>query len=524
MIMRKEIQNVILYCRVSSDEQALGGSLDFQEQSLRTYCNIKGYNIVGEPYREDYSAKSFNRPEIQKIMKFCKKNKNMVDAILFTRWDRYSRNLEFALTNRRYFLDLDIEVNAIENPLDLSIHENKAMLAIYLVLPEIENDKRSDATKDGIVQARREGKCSNKAPRGYVNKSNGKYNKWVEVDEPKAKFVKQIFNEVAKGVETPSYIRRKFARQGFEVKESSFFDMLRNRFYIGEVFAPEYKGQKAGYIKGLHDGIINEDVFWRVQEILDGKKKHTPKLSKCINPDLFLRKYIICPVCGKTITGATSRGNGGQYVYYNCSENPKHFRCRAEKANELFAKYTASLKPNETVLQLYHEVLNNLKLENGRNTKQEIRKLEEELQAVIIIMEKTDDKLMRDDIDKSTHKRLIERYSKEKLELQTKIDLMKTPNHSNIEPKLSYSMSLINNMDDYMREGKVEVKCKLISSMFPEKITFDGNSYRTNSYNSVLDLIYQQTNKLRGEKIKIGESFSTFSDYVPEAGVEPARV
>ena len=57
--------------------------------------------------------------------------------------------------------------------------------------------------------------------------------------------------------------------------------------------------------------------------------------------------------------------------------------------------------------------------------------------------------------------------------------------------------------------------------MFPEKIEFDGKTYRTNSYNKVLDLIYQGTNKLRGEEKKSGESFSTFSASVPRPGVEP---
>ena len=485
--MRK---NVILYCRVSSDEQALGGSLDFQEQSLRTYCEIKGYNIVGQPYGEDHSAKNFNRPKIQEIMKFCKKNKGKVDMVLFTRWDRYSRNLEFALTNIRYFKDLGIEINSTENPLDLSIPENKTLLAIYLVIPEVDNDKRSEATKDGIAQALRDGRCANTAPRGYVNKQEGKHNKWVEIDEPKAKYIIQIFNEVAKGVESASYIRRKFARQGFYVAETSFFEMLRNRFYIGEVFAPEYKGQKAEYVEGKHKAIIKKDVFWKVQEVIDGKKKKTPKLSKCINPDLFLRKYIACPVCGYPLTGAISKGNGGQYTYYNCSKEAKHCRYRAEQANELFAKYTATLKPNETVLRLYNEILNDLRLEKNGNTKQEVNKLDKELQEIEVTINKVDDKFVRDEIDKSTHSRLMERYNKEKRDLQTKLDLMKTPNRSNIEPKLKYSMLLINNIDSYMRDAKVEVKCKLLGSMFPEKITFDGKSYRTNSYNSVLDLIY----------------------------------
>ena len=45
--------------------------------------------------------------------------------------------------------------------------------------------------------------------------------------------------------------------------------------------------------------------------------------------------------------------------------------------------------------------------------------------------------------------------------------------------------------------------------MFPEKIEFDGKTYRTNSYNKVLDLIYQQTNELRGvEKEKRREFFN----------------
>lgn len=60
--------------------------------------------------------------------------------------------------------------------------------------------------------------------------------------------------------------------------------------------------------------------------------------------------------------------------------------------------------------------------------------------------------------------------------------------------------------------------------MFPEKIEFDGKAYRTNSYNKVLDLIYQQTNELRGVEKKSGESFSTFSASVPRPAFEIIKV
>lgn len=43
--------------------------------------------------------------------------------------------------------------------------------------------------------------------------------------------------------------------------------------------------------------------------------------------------------------------------------------------------------------------------------------------------------------------------------------------------------------------------------MNPSGFYVDPKTYRTNSYNKVLDLIYQQTNELRGVEKKSGESF-----------------
>ncbi len=88
-----------------------------------------------------------------------------------------------------------------------------------------------------------------------------------------------------------------------------------------------------------------------------------------------------------------------------------------------------------------------------------------------------DDKYLLQEIDKSMYDRLLDRCMKEKQELQKRIDFVKTPNRTNIEPKLDYSICLIFNINNYIRDAKIEVKCKLISSMFPQKITFDGKSH-----------------------------------------------
>ena len=120
--MKRTVTNTLLYCRVSSDEQKKGCSLEEQERQLRSYCQNYGYNVV-EVYKEDYSAcePNLNRPEMKKMYDYCKKNRGRIQKVLFLRWDRYSRNGEFAFAYKRKFYDeLGVEINAIESPIDFT--------------------------------------------------------------------------------------------------------------------------------------------------------------------------------------------------------------------------------------------------------------------------------------------------------------------------------------------------------------------------------------------------------------------
>jgi len=163
------MKNVIIYTRVSTDEQAdKGFSLQHQIDVLEKYCALKGYNIV-KHYQEDYSAKNFDRPAFKKLMEFIKANKKHVDILLFTKWDRFSRNIEESYSTIRKLKALGVEVNAMEQPLDLSQPDNKVMLALYLAIPEVENDKNSIRTTGGMRRAQKEGCWMGKAAYGYDN-------------------------------------------------------------------------------------------------------------------------------------------------------------------------------------------------------------------------------------------------------------------------------------------------------------------------------------------------------------------
>jgi len=112
-------KRAILYFRVSTEEQSQGNSLQYQLNYLQDYCRRNNYQVIKE-YEEDYSAKTFKRPRWIELEEFCKKNKKNIDIILFTRWDRFSRNTEEAWSQIRKYRNLGIEINSAENPLDFS--------------------------------------------------------------------------------------------------------------------------------------------------------------------------------------------------------------------------------------------------------------------------------------------------------------------------------------------------------------------------------------------------------------------
>ena len=513
--------NVILYCRVSTDEQADGCSLDMQERYLKAFCTNHHYQIVGEeqPYMEDYSAKHYDlrRPQFKKLYDYCRKHRHEVDKVLFLRWDRYSRNVEFAFAYKRKFYDeLGIEINAIESPIDFKSTEWSMLLSMYCGAAHTEDEKISRRTKDGIHGTLLKGRCTNKAPRGYINKRDDKGVPYVEVDVPQARIIRQAFHEVAKGVEAPNCIRRRLCPN---IPKDAFYRMLRNIFYIGLIRVPAYMDEPEQIVKGQHEAIIDDETFDKVTDILSGKRKHEPKVSKTIDPDLFLRKYIVCPICGHSITGATSTGKGGKYKYYNCCHDGKHLRRPADYVNDKFATWVGGLRPNKEVLDLYTEVLQDLRGEHKQDIEKQVESLRKEIDKVEALRNGADDKFCEGNLTSEAHTRITERYEKQINELQERINLLQSDTKG-LKDKIDYSVNIIANLRNFMLDAPVKTKCKILSSMFPQKIEFDGEKYRTQSYNQVLDLIFQETNKLRGYGEKESEKSEAVSHSVPRPRIE----
>ena len=349
------MQTATLYIRVSTDEQAQKGySQQSQRERLEKFCFANKIQILQIVY-EDHSAKTFNRPEWSKLfLSLSRSRVNRPDFILFSRWDRFSRNAADAYSMIERLKKMNIETKAIDQPLNLAIPENKIMLAIYLATSEVENDRRSLNVRQGMRKAKQEGRYICHAPIGYINITLIDGKKCIIPKEPEATFIKNIFIELANGYHSTRFIYNEAIENGFKCSLNNFWLMIRNPIYYGKIVVPAYEQENRYLVNGLHEKLISEDVFKQVQQVLNNNAK--PQRRTKTNNQLPLRGLLTCPLCFKNLTGSASKGRNTYYHYYHCTNGCK-FRVRADSMDELVLKELKQLIPGEFYLSLFHVVL-----------------------------------------------------------------------------------------------------------------------------------------------------------------------
>jgi len=355
------MSTAVLYIRVSTDEQAIKGySQRSQKERLTKFCQLHNIEILDTIF-EDYSAKNFKRPEWSAMMVRIKRNKLFhPNQILFTTWDRFSRNIGDAYYMIAQLERLNIRPQATEQELDFSIPENKIILAVYLASSQAENERRSISIRQGIKKARQEGHWTSNAPFGYSRQfsTTGKRN--VVIKEPEASYVKNAFGLLAEGVTITKSVYDKLRLLGMECSISHFWRIIRNPFYCGQVSVPGSVNEKPYLVNGIHQGLVSKFLFYKVQDILDSRKHKTLISPK--KETLLFRRFLYCPVCNAKLTGSASKGKSKYYYYYHC-RSKCGFRVRADKINDLFFLELAKLTADKAYADLYKLVLKSIREE-----------------------------------------------------------------------------------------------------------------------------------------------------------------
>ena len=347
------MKTAYLYVRVSTDEQKRKGySLPEQEDRLLKYCRYNNNEVKGI-YREDFSAKNFNRPEWKKLFLEVKSKPKVEKNILFIKWDRFSRNVEYAYEMIGMLRKYKTTAMAIDQPIDFSVPESTVMLAVYLSVPEAENSRRAMNTANGIRRAKQMGRYPSKAPLGFINLTTLDGKKIISPKQPEAGIIRWVFLQLAKNIHRIEEVRKMADDKGLKCSRSYFFRLLRNPAYCGLI---PIKSESEQYmVQGIHEPLISEALFYEVQKIINTKRKITSQKND-LKATFYLRGILVCPLCNRKLCGSFSRGSTKRYPYYHCQKRCKT-RINALLLNECYERKLGQLTLSNGALDLFKSIL-----------------------------------------------------------------------------------------------------------------------------------------------------------------------
>jgi site-specific DNA recombinase len=507
-----------LYIRVSTDEQAdKGYSQRNQEEVLRRYCDINSIT-VRKAILEDHSAKTFNRPAWMAFLKGLYRQKGLTDLVLFTKWDRFSRNAADAYQMINTLRKLGIEPQAIEQPLDLTIPENKMMLAFYLAAPEVENDRRALNVLHGMRRAKKEGRWMGGAPVGYMNRIREDGRKYIAPKAPESNIMQWVFQQIAEGDWATEQIWKEARLKGLKCSKNNFWVAIRNPVYCGKIFVPKYKDEESRFVPGQHEPLVSEILFYEAQDVLDGKKKKQ-RTKMLVDDQIPLRGFLVCPNCGRMLTGSGSKGRKYRYFYYHCS-SACGVRYRADQANREFVRELKRYVPHPAAVELYKKVIGEALQFQVKDQRAQKKNMIVQISELNGRITKGRELLLAGDIDGVDFKTIKTDCEKQISMLEAKLNAV-SDEKEDLTPVVHKAVDTLARLDAIYQEAPAIRKRQIVGSIFPEKLTFDGENFRTARLNEAVQLIYTLDVDFRRNKNGTSLDFSDLSHEVIPLGSSP---
>ncbi len=472
----------IIYCRVSTIEQAEKGySLEGQEKDCKKFALNYGYEVDKVFIERGESAKTQNRTELQKLIKYSFENRKNLSFLIIWKYDRLARNMSDHMELINYFSKLNIRILSVtENNEESST--GKLTRNMIGVISQFENDLRSERTANGMKQAIQQGRWCWKAPIGYkYNRDN--LNKPIIEPSDESKYVIEAFEMAGSALYKQTDIVEKLKKIGFKrVSKNIVNRILRNPLYAGLIkveWFPEF-------IPAIHKPIITKETFFNVQNILNGKKPSIVHKSRN-HPDFPLRNYIRCPECGEKLTGGWSKGRNAKYPYYHCRTKGCSLNIRKEVLENNFYNYLKTFQPENDILELFEAIVIDVWKNRHEERIKEQKGYETELKNLKNKKDKLLELLIKGTLDDETYKTKVFEVDNEIMTKQ--IEVNDTGIEINdIEACLNYCKFFLRNIADLWLNADLNLKQRFQTLIFPDKIYINQDTFRT----AVTALIFKE--------------------------------
>lgn len=346
-----------VYVRLSTEDLD-EDTLDNQIYLLKSFVGEKTDMVLVDIYADNgFSGTNFERPEFTRLMNDVKTGK--VNCIVVKDLSRLGRNyIETGNLIENVFPFLNVRFIAVTDNFDTN--EGGGVENMVASFKNLVNDVYAKDISRKIITAFRTKQKNGEyiglvAPYGYLKSAENK-NKFV-IDENTAPAVKKIFELYAGGYGLDRIARimnesdydcpRKY-RYSIGITKSDRYKnskwgrttintILTNRAYIGDMVQGKVKQELCNNIvmhytnkddwivvEGTHEAIIERNLFFEVQDILEKKKteqavRRKNSKSREYKEENLLKGRIKCGCCGKSMNLAQNvRGNSISRSYY-CS-------------------------------------------------------------------------------------------------------------------------------------------------------------------------------------------------------------
>ena len=305
---------VVIYARFSSHNQR-EESIEQQLKECHAFAEKNGYTVIGEYIDKAISGTTDSRPDFLRMISDSS-NKSFEYVIVY-QLDRFARNRYDSAIYKAKLKKHGVRVlSARENITD----DASGILVEGLLeaMAEYYSAELGQKIRRGMDYNAEQCLCTGgNVALGYKINSDKKY----EIDAETAPIVEKIF-EMYAGDNNITEICTYLNEQGYKTSrgvpfnKNSLRTILRNKRYIG-VYT--YKGEE------IPDGIpriISDDLFYKVQSIID-KNKKAPAHRKA-KAEYILTTKLFCGKCRNMMTGIKGTGKSGNtYYYYKCNHAKK---------------------------------------------------------------------------------------------------------------------------------------------------------------------------------------------------------
>ena len=229
-------KKVILYARVSTDEQARSGySLAQQMEALREYAASEGYEVLEEVVDPGQSGASLVRPGMDRVRDLVASRG--VSVVLAQERDRFAREPAYRYLLQQEFEEHDCKVQALNDRGDDS-PEGELTDSILDQLAKFERAKIAQRTRRGKLRKAREGKVIATAKPPYGFRYNESRDNLV-VYEPEMLVLERIFQLAADGLGTSAIQHRLYHENAPSPKGArSWHRAAIKRLVMSDVYKP----------------------------------------------------------------------------------------------------------------------------------------------------------------------------------------------------------------------------------------------------------------------------------------------